>query len=82
MSPKVPHSYNIGKTIFHNFKPFPNNVWSQIHIRLWYTKPHTFHIVGMAKAGHLTSQDRPPSWHEICQTSDATYQVTCHGNKA
>ncbi len=41
-----------------------------------------FRVVGMAQARHLTSQDRPPTWHEICQTSGATCQATRRGNKA
>ncbi len=41
-----------------------------------------FRIVGMAQARHLRSQARPLTWHEICQTSDATCQATRRGNKA
>ncbi len=41
-----------------------------------------FRVVGMAQARHLTSKDGPPTWHEICQTSDETCQATRHGNKA
>ncbi len=39
-------------------------------------------VVGMVQARHLTSQDTPPTWHEICQTSDATCQAMRCGNKA
>ncbi len=43
MSPKIlRHSYNIVKTIFRNFKHFSNNVWSQIRVCLWFTKPQAF----------------------------------------
>ncbi len=69
-------------SIFVLNNPFPTTSGAKFVYTCGSPSHKPFRVVGMAQARHLTGQDRPPTRHDICQTSDATCQATRRENKA